>query len=267
MYKDKSERNVQICQMLRNGELYSVITEKFGVSKSTVSQLAVKNGLERKPRTPRLTKNKLLERNVQICQMLRNGELHSVIAKNFGVSERTVSYLADKHGIRRNKRTPRLSKNELIKRNVQICQMLRNEEVHSVIAEKFGVTQPTVSNLAVKHGLTRRTRKPRLTKNELIKRNVQIIEMLKNGKKHKVIAEKLGVTQKTVSKLAVKHGLTRHTKPPRLTKNELIKRNVQIIEMLKNGELHRVIAKKLGVSVGTVSHIAVKHGLRRRNLQ
>ena len=146
--------------MLRIGELYSVIAKKFGVTKQTVSYLAVKHGLKRKSR---LSKNELTIRNKQIIEMLQNGELHSVIAEKFGVSKTTVSELAVKHGVRRKTRTPRLTKKELLERNLQIVEMLRNGEVHRVITEKFRVSNATVSYLAVKNGLRRTSR---LSKNK-----------------------------------------------------------------------------------------------------
>jgi DNA-binding CsgD family transcriptional regulator len=181
-------RQKEIANAIRNGITRKKIANAFGVSRSLVSQIAVRSGMKRFNCQPQIIKQDMGE----IVQMVKSGCGYLATAKSFGISRKCVEKIC------------RVRKMDFPSVSVELIKEIVDNHSFMHTSQMLGVPPSTIYSLAKRNGWTNQS----ITKYNTT--NQRVIELLKTSMTQQEIAEQTGVSQSTVSLIAITNNLRRH---------------------------------------------------------
>lgn len=184
---------VAIIKRLQNGEIYSEIAKRYGVTRQRVQFIAKRAGLTRqKPgavvarRAPTASNEGLrrrgprppTERNAAVVAALKKGLTYKEIAKQHGMLMPRIREIAKKYGIQN-------------KSKLEIALLIKETNMTYVeIAKRFDVSFTRISYIAKEYNIQRRGEK-----------NAAIAAAVKAGESYRDIGRRYGLTHQHIRRI------------------------------------------------------------------
>lgn len=246
----------------------SQITKAFGVSESTVYRWVKldRQGLLHSRGRVGLSKGSRRKGKLScddvnaIVEMYRDNNMGTrVIAQKFGVRQMSIKYILEREGVYKGLRgaSERKSKLPPDKFN-ELTELYTTTHIPlAELASKFGVTEMYIKGFANHYKLRRPSgQKAQRTTSAKYQLSEQVTADYKTGEyTHKVLAEKYGVSTRTISRILDSAGIEAIGGKKLASATEVAGKMDDVVSLADQGKGVFDIAADTGMSVGTVKHI------------
>lgn len=192
----------------------------------------------------------IAEQEADICERYRRGEGGDVIGARHGVSANTVYEALERNGV---ERRPSTALNQLPEpRQDEVCERYESGESTVALAEAFGVSNVTVSNILRRRGIE--ARKSKLTASD----QDQICQRYRAGENTVELAERYGVSSSAVARVLHRNRV------PIQNYGVTDEQAAEICRLYEAGGKMPAICKKVGVGRAAAHAALVRTGVELR---
>ena len=212
-----------------------------------------------------MTGPRFAERDAKIIEKYKEGASLSEIAKSAGVTVKAVTWVLNQARKRGEVGKPRsgIKKPENIPRNKKIVELYESGKGYTEIARELGLAPGVVYNAVLKSGKMKAIDKVK-KRDDVFKRNENIVDKFKKGITVAEIAKSVGVEKTTIRRVlseARNNGLLDDYVAPKTAAEKY----AEIVMQWNSGASRKEIAESIGTTPGTVASVlnrARKRGLR-----
>ncbi len=229
-----------VIEMRQSGLPQQVIASKLGIPQTTISYMLSKAGVPHFIVRPKVHRKTSQLDEATVVEMRRSGLPQQVIADKFGVSRVAVSNMLRKAGIPHFVVRPKTHRKTSELDEATVIDLRRSGLSQRAIADKLGVSAPTISNMLKKAGVPRVVARQHKTA-EIDE--AMVVDLRKSGLPLQAIADKFGVSTHPILKILKTAGV-----PRKVARQKSVKIREQARAMKQDGKSYAEIGRALGIS-------------------